>query len=111
MDIAVNNCNQYTQIQIEGNIDIYHVDVLNEAFQGLSGNIVLDLSETKYLDSAGLGLLITLEKKLKKDGGQLIFFNPKKGVKNFIETASLDNYFSIIYERSGNLENLFSDIA
>ena len=50
--------------------------------------IVLDLSDVDYISSAGLGVLFTMKKHLKQNGGDLLFSNIKPQIKRLFEIVN-----------------------
>ena len=50
--------------------------------------IVVDLANVDYISSAGLGVLFTLKKFLKKNGGDLLFCNLKPQIKRLFEIVN-----------------------
>ncbi|WP_320777964.1 STAS domain-containing protein [Streptomyces sp. CRN 30] len=48
-----------------GEIDMSNIGSLTEALDGLSGPLVLDLTEVEYLDSAGLNVLFAHADRLE----------------------------------------------
>jgi anti-anti-sigma factor len=50
--------------------------------------IVLDLANVDYISSAGLGVLFTVKKFLKKSGGELLFCNLKPQIKKLFEIVN-----------------------
>lgn len=51
-------------------------------------NILVDLANVDYISSAGLGVLFTMRKFLKKNGGDLLFCNIKPQVKRIFEIVN-----------------------
>ena len=50
--------------------------------------IVLDLTEVDYISSAGLGVLFTMKKFLKNNGGELLFCNLKPQIVRLFEIVN-----------------------
>ena len=50
--------------------------------------IVLDLANVDYISSAGLGVLFTMKKHLKQNGGDLLFVNIKPQIKRIFEIVN-----------------------
>ena len=50
--------------------------------------IVLDLANVDYISSAGLGVLFTMKKHLKQNGGDLLFVNIKPQIKRLFEIVN-----------------------
>ena len=50
--------------------------------------IVLDLANVDYISSAGLGVLFTMKKHLKQNGGDLLFCNLKPQIQRLFEIVN-----------------------
>jgi len=56
----------------------------------------LDLSEVTFLDSSGLGALISLNKTLRLRKGMMRLLNPAPNVRQLLELTRLDHVFEIV---------------
>ena len=53
-------------------------------------NIYFELSETHYLDSSFIGVIVSIEKKLQKDSrGSIVILNPTEKVKEILSMMGL----------------------
>ncbi len=50
--------------------------------------IVLDLANCDYISSAGLGVLFTMKKVMKQNGGELLFLNLKPQIVRLFEIVN-----------------------
>ncbi|MCG8327120.1 MAG: STAS domain-containing protein [Chitinophagales bacterium] len=60
--------------------------------EGLS-NFVVDLSDIQFMNSVGLNCLISLEKKTKEAGGQIVLTNCSTKVLQLLKMTKLDDIF------------------
>jgi anti-sigma B factor antagonist len=58
-------------------------------------NFVLNLSGVEYIDSSGLGQLITIWTSIKNRGGHMAVLNPTKRVQRLFDITRLDTVFKI----------------
>jgi len=58
-------------------------------------SIHVDFSNLTYMDSAGLGLLLTLREQAEKARSQVVLTNPKGSVREILELARFDTLFTI----------------
>ncbi|NLE02632.1 MAG: STAS domain-containing protein [Fibrobacter sp.] len=58
--------------------------------------ITLDLSETAFIDSCGLGAFVYLWRSIKEDKKELQLLNPSPIVRDLLEESNLDKCFTII---------------
>jgi anti-sigma B factor antagonist len=61
----------------------------------------LDLSNTDYLDSSGVGWLLTCHKRMRQAGGQLTLHSPHPIVANVLRVLKLEKVFQIDAASSG----------
>jgi len=59
-------------------------------------NITVDLSETTFIDSSGLGALVALQKAAAARQGELRLLNPQPSVQQILALTRLDQFFKII---------------
>ena len=57
----------------------------------------VDLSKTRFIDSSGLGALLSLHKILRTQGGILKLLNPSAAVSQLIELTRLHRVFEIVH--------------
>lgn len=57
--------------------------------------VVIDLSQTGFMDSAGLGMLLTLRDRAERDGVEVALRSPRAGVRELLALASFDSLFAI----------------
>ena len=62
--------------------------------QGRS-TVVVDLSNTEYVDSAGLGTLVLLNKEARALGGSLVLAGLSEHVRDLLRLVRLDEVFTI----------------
>jgi len=62
---------------------------------GYARQVRLDLSNTSYLDSSGVGWLLTCHKRIRQAGGKLILCALHPTVANVLRVLKLDKLFEI----------------
>ena len=84
-------------IAIKGELDAYTAPGVEEQIANLVGrginNIVLDLSETGFLDSSGLRAILTAHRRLSSEEGSLALRNPSEPVTRLLEITGLTDHF------------------
>ena len=68
---------------------------LNEAIETGADKILCDFSETEYISSAGLRVLLATAKRLKKTGGEISLSSLKPYVNEVFDTAGFTPLFNI----------------
>lgn len=56
---------------------------------------VIDFARTAYIDSSGLGVLISLSKEVRRAGGDLRLASLSEDLQNLFELTRLDTFFRI----------------
>ncbi len=59
--------------------------------------VLIDLSNTRFIDSSGLGVLLSLNKTLHAQGCTLKLLNPSIAVAQLIELTRLHRVFAIVH--------------
>ncbi|HWP02818.1 MAG TPA: STAS domain-containing protein [Gemmatimonadaceae bacterium] len=86
---------------IVGNRQELKQRVLEELDRG-ERKFLVDFSETGYIDSSGLGVLVTLSKKIREANGELLLANLNDDLRSLFELTKLDTLFRIVgNQRSG----------
>jgi anti-sigma B factor antagonist len=58
-------------------------------------SIVIDFADTGYVDSAGLGVLVSLSKKVREAGASLRLVNLNEDLRTLFELTRLDTLFDL----------------
>jgi anti-sigma B factor antagonist len=82
-----------SQFTIENRADVRQ-RVRSELDQGRA-TVVVDLSGTEYVDSAGLGTLVLLNKEARAAGGCLVLAGLSDHVRDLLRLVRLDEVFTI----------------
>ena len=77
---------------IVGNRQLLKEQVLDQLERG-DRKFILDFSKTDYIDSSGLGVLVTLSKKIREQGGQLSLVSLSEDLRTLFELTNLDTLF------------------
>ena len=78
---------------IVGNRQELKQKVLDELERG-EKKFLIDFAQTGYIDSSGLGVLVSLSKKIREQGGELRLANLNDDLKTLFELTKLDTLFS-----------------
>ena len=86
-------------IEPKGRLDTVSSAELKAQIEGYDSkgcDIDFDLTGVEYISSAGLRLLVALQKQVKADGKQLTLRNPNKVVKEVFSVAGFSKAFNIV---------------
>ena len=102
-------------IAVAGEIDLFTAPELKSALaaavEGGRTRIVVDLTETSFLDSTALGVLIGAVKRLRTRDGVLTIVNTDRNIAKTFEITGLDQIFTIRPTRGEAIEALDADEA
>jgi len=97
-------------VAVRGEIDLFTApelkQVLTEAVEQGKSQVVVDLSETTFLDSTALGVLIGAVKRLRSKEGALAIVNRDRSIAKTFEITGLDQVFTILPSRDEALDAL-----
>ncbi|HYF25259.1 MAG TPA: STAS domain-containing protein [Baekduia sp.] len=86
-------------VAVRGEIDLFTAPelkaALGEAIEAGRNRIVVDLSDTTFLDSTALGVLIGTVKRLRSRDGRLTIVNTDASIAKTFEITGLDQIFTI----------------
>ena len=66
---------------------------------------LIDFEKTGYIDSSGLGVLVSLSKRIREQGGELRLANLNEDLKTLFELTKLDTLFQIAETRERALQS------
>ena len=79
---------------IVGNRQEFKQNVL-DALEAGERKFLVDFTQTGYIDSSGLGVLVSLSKKIRDEGGELRLAGLNDDLKTLFELTKLDTLFTI----------------
>jgi anti-sigma B factor antagonist len=108
MSLHVSHQANVVIVEIEGQLIVSNRQelkqrVLDEAEAG-ARKFLVDFGRTGYIDSAGLGVLVSLAKRLRELGGDLRLANLNDDLQTLFELTKLDTLFQIADSRERALE-------
>ena len=97
-----------TIIEVEGQLTVGNrqdlKQVVQEASDAGARKFLLDCTETGYIDSSGLGALVTISKRVREVGGQIRLAALNDDLRSLFELTKLDTLFAIYPDRSNALD-------
>jgi anti-sigma B factor antagonist len=86
-------------IEVEGQLIVGNRQELKQrVLDGLEAGdrkFLIDFTHTGYIDSSGLGVLVSLSKKIRDEGGDLRLAGLNEDLKTLFELTKLDTLFAI----------------
>ena len=85
------------------------LELINEANQQITNGMlkcIIDISELRYLNSSGIGILITILTKFRNKGGEVCLLNPSENVQKLLIITKLNAIFTVAKSKEEALEKL-----
>ena len=86
-------------VSVDGQLIVSNRQELKQAvlnsLEGGARRFVIDFARTGYIDSSGLGVLVSLSKKIREQGGDLRLAGLNEDLQTLFELTKLDTLFSI----------------
>ncbi|MFN2471459.1 MAG: STAS domain-containing protein [Gaiellaceae bacterium] len=97
-------------IALGGEVDLYTAPEFKQQLLDAIGqgarHVIVDLSETTFIDSTTLGVLVGGVKRLRTNDGQLSLVCSDRNITKIFEITGLDRVFTIHETREQALEEL-----
>lgn len=98
-------------INIEGDLigenkGIELVEVVNDAINNGILYVLVDIERVRYINSSGIGVLITILTKIRNKGGDLFLIKPSEHVRKLLIITKLQAIFNIVDSSSEALERI-----
>ncbi len=108
MSFEVSKNGDVTLIEVEGQLIVGNRQELKqqvlEQLEDGDRKFVIDFAETGYIDSSGLGVLVSLSKKIREQGGELRLSSLNEDLRTLFELTKLDTLFRIADDKKEALE-------
>lgn len=99
MNIEINDIDNQVNVIVNGDIEMMTIKEFKEKLfdlgQNVDKDVELDLSNVDYIDSSGVGVLISLMKLQKKKGKTLKIAKVSSQVMNVLQLSSLSDVFNL----------------
>jgi anti-sigma B factor antagonist len=97
--VGVTHSDSDAVVTLGGELDLAGAPVLHEALLEAASEgadtIRIDIQRLTYIDSAGLGVLVSAHKRLQSNGGSLVISGPTPRVMRVLAVSGLTRYFTI----------------
>ncbi len=111
MDVKRRDIGRTAVYELTGEMDLYTSqevrELIREALSDGLKRIVLDCKDLEYIDSSGIGVLISLFTTLRKKGGKLSLCSLNNHVESVINFTKLNGFLHI----TSTLEEALADIS
>jgi anti-sigma B factor antagonist len=108
MGFEVSQNGEVTLVEVEGQLIVGNRQELKqqvlEQLESGDRKFVIDFAKTGYIDSSGLGVLVSLSKKIREQGGELRLATLNEDLRTLFELTKLDTLFRIADSKEQALE-------
>jgi anti-sigma B factor antagonist len=118
MDFSVKTQQMQDSVQVislTGEVDLYTAPEFKQELLRVIGDgakqVVVDFTDTTFIDSTTLGVLVGGVKRLRPEGGQLSLVCSDRNITKIFEITGLDRVFTIYGSRDEALNALASSGA
>jgi len=106
---ATKNASGVTVLTVEGQLIVGNrqelKDLVQQALDRGERKFLIDFSATGYIDSSGLGALVSISKKIREQGGELRLAELNEDLRSLFELTKLDTLFAISESQAEALAN------
>lgn len=110
MSFSIERMGEVTVVDVDGELTVANRGELKErVLRRLDEGdevFVIDFSGTGYIDSSGLGVLVSLSKRIREENGRLRLAGLNQDLRTLFELTKLDTLFQISDTRSAALADL-----
>lgn len=83
------------------------ISIINDT---INDNIIfcaIDIQDVRYINSSGIGVLITILTKFRNKGGEVVLIKPSDSVEKLLIITKLNSIFTIV----SNLDHAFRELV
>lgn len=91
----------------DSGVDI--IELVNDQIQKGVKLCMVDISELRYINSSGIGVLITILTKFRNKGGEVCLLKPSESVQKLLIITKLNAIFSIAEDEESAFKMLKND--
>ncbi len=81
------------------------MDKVSTAIQNDIRTCIIDISKLRYINSSGIGVLITILTKFRNKGGEVYLMKPSETVQKLLVITKLNSIFNVIQNEEEVLKN------
>ncbi len=99
MELISEEKNGVLVVCVKGDIDlnsnVEFKKFVNEKIDNGCNELIIDFSGIEYIDSSGLGTLLTAKKKVSKNQGDIVLFGLSDTIKTLFKMSKLLGFFNV----------------
>lgn len=71
------------------------IELVNNSINETKLLCAIDLSQVRFINSSGIGVLVSLLTKFRNRGGEMVLINPSEQIRKLLIITKLNNIFTI----------------
>lgn len=100
LEVTLSQEQDATVVTLAGDVDCASAPHLHDVLDALAiagvANVIVDAAEVGFIDSTGVGVLVTAQRHLAREhGGSLAVRSPSRAVYRVLELANLTETFAV----------------
>ena len=98
MTVEISRCEATVTVTVAGRLDTMTAPELQGALAGATdgaAKLVFDFAGLQYISSAGLRVLLAMNKQMMSGGGELAVVHANQAVKDVFEMTGFSDIFSV----------------
>nr|CRH04681.1 putative Anti-sigma-factor antagonist [Candidatus Magnetococcus massalia] len=97
-EIKVTQSDKETVIRVRGRFNVQQLFEVNNIrpSDNPDHNYVIDLSETEFLDSSGMGIILRLREQVGGTQENMVIRKARPEIRRLLETVQFDKLFTIV---------------
>ena len=82
------------------------ISIINDVINADVIFCAIDIHEVRYINSSGIGVLITILTKFRNKGGEVVLVKPSESVEKLLIITKLSSIFTIVEDLDNALQEL-----
>lgn len=99
LSIQHNSSNGKDIVKLSGRLGVADatsaMDEFNRVIESNASHLYIDMSSLEFIDSSGLSVLVSTQKKIRKAGGDITLINVNSRIRSLLALTRLDEIFDI----------------
>jgi anti-sigma B factor antagonist len=76
------------------------VEVVNNSINNTVVLCAVDLSNVRFINSSGIGILVSLLTKFRNRGGEMVLINPSEHIRKLLIITKLNAIFTVVEDEA-----------
>jgi anti-sigma B factor antagonist len=110
LEAKVRHLQDYSIIDLKGDINSFAVETLNNAFSEASGQstraVLLNFSEVEYINSTGIALIVGLMSKARQNNQRLVTYGLSDHYVSIFNITRLSDYIGLYPDEASALDGV-----